>query len=72
MGSSITSSFSGYKGKALVMEAEVHGGDLYADYDYIYGDNATDFIVNFTEMEEICPDMTDDDRALLQGTETDT
>ena len=54
------------------MEAEAHGGDLYADYDYIYGDNATDFIVNFTEMEEICPDMTDDDRALLQGTETDT
>ena len=48
----------------------VEDGDPYAEleYNYIYGDNATGgFIVNFTEMVEICPDMTDGDRALLQG-----
>ena len=45
-------------------------GDVYADYDYILvGDNnaTAGFIVNFTKMEEICPHMTDDDRALLKG-----
>ena len=49
------------------MKTAADEGDVFADYDFIYGENATGFIVNFTEMEEICPDMTDEDRALLKG-----
>ena len=49
------------------------GSVVYADYELISGDNVTgggvNFIVNFTEfteMEAICPVMTEEDRALLQ------
>ena len=62
--------FAGNERKAFAMEK---GGDVYADYELISGDNVTrgdvNFIVNFTEfteMEAICPVMTVEDRALLQ------
>ena len=58
--------FAGNEKKAFVMEKG--GGGVYADYELISGDNVTggSIIVNLTEMEAVCPVMTEEDRALLQ------
>ena len=42
-------------------------GSAFENPDYFYSDNATSFVVNLTEMAQVCPDMSDDDRELLQG-----
>ena len=50
--------------KAVVDEGQ---GSAFENLDYFYSDNATSLVVNLTEMAEVCPYMSDDDRELLQG-----
>ena len=55
-------------GSSIMMTVADEGQvSVFENLDYFYGDNGTGLIVNLTEMAEVCPNMSDNDRELLQG-----